>query len=50
MPGGRPSKDFNILKDDIGDWYLLEGITPEGLCDRVRDQLGIEVKLHTMNS
>ena len=47
---GCPRKDFDSMKDEIKEWFLIDSILSTGLYARVREHLGLEIDSRTMES
>ena len=47
---GRPRKDFDSMKDEIKEWFLIDSILLTSLCAYVREYLGLEIDSRTMES
>ena len=47
---GCPRKDFDSMKDEIKEWFLIDSILSTGLYAHVREHLGLEIDSRTMES
>ena len=45
---GHPYKDFDSMKDEIKEWFLIDSILLTSLCTRVREYLGLKINSCTM--